>query len=561
MKTRNPFLLLILALLFVALGFVPPVAHAQQGAQINQAAGQPWQLGQAWCFGSATGCPGGVTQLPSGSSAGPFTAKGLSNWRLLFVTSGTVSACTASVDSSTLGINFTTGGILSAATIGSCASAGSYVTTSATTPTNYGQLTVTVTGNGSVTVVLFGYTEAPGGSSSVSVSSLPALPAGTNTIGNVNQSLGTSGFGKVTDGTNTAAVKAASTAVQATDPSLAVGLSPNSPLPTGSNTIGGVNIQNVTAIGTASVTNTQCATVAVGGASQIAAVVSGTYTGTLQASVSIDGTNYTNALLYPTFPSGTAISSITGGAVGQWELLPFGAQNAKVCGNTVATGTAVVTLVATPGSGFSLDNIGLWAGSLLGAPSNYGTSPGAVLVPGVNAFVTNVLTLLSHMTGTTPGTAPSDTDIVGCIFNSLRPAPSNGQTLPFQCDSTGNAFAALAPTSAAGTGLSVFSNAAVTTSVNVKASAGNIYGYQVVNGSASVCYLQFINSAGAGTLGTGFTFSVAVPGSGVNGGVFGPFIFPVSQQTQATGIAVGLSTTQNGSTACGSSGIVTVWYK
>lgn len=30
-----------------------------------------------------------------------------------------------------------------------------------------------------------------------------------------------------------------------------------------------------------------------------------------------------------------------------------------------------------------------WAGSTLGAPSNYGTSPGAVAVPGVNAFVTN----------------------------------------------------------------------------------------------------------------------------------------------------------------------------
>ena len=30
-----------------------------------------------------------------------------------------------------------------------------------------------------------------------------------------------------------------------------------------------------------------------------------------------------------------------------------------------------------------------WAGTALGAPSNYGTSPGAVKVPGVNAFVTN----------------------------------------------------------------------------------------------------------------------------------------------------------------------------
>jgi hypothetical protein len=47
-------------------------------------------------------------------------------------------------------------------------------------------------------------------------------------------------FGKVTDGTNTAAVKAASTAAAAADPSLVVGLSPNSPLPAGTNAIGEV---------------------------------------------------------------------------------------------------------------------------------------------------------------------------------------------------------------------------------------------------------------------------------------------------------------------------------
>lgn len=42
-----------------------------------------------------------------------------------------------------------------------------------------------------------------------------------------NQSLGTAGFEKITDGTNTAAVKAASTAAIATDPALVVAISPN----------------------------------------------------------------------------------------------------------------------------------------------------------------------------------------------------------------------------------------------------------------------------------------------------------------------------------------------
>jgi hypothetical protein len=67
-----------------------------------------------------------------------------------------------------------------------------------------------------------------------------ALPAGANIIGavtqsglfNVNQAIGVAGFEKVTDGANTAAVKAASTAAAATDPALVVAISPNNNIPT-----------------------------------------------------------------------------------------------------------------------------------------------------------------------------------------------------------------------------------------------------------------------------------------------------------------------------------------
>ena len=41
-------------------------------------------------------------------------------------------------------------------------------------------------------------------------------------------------------------------------------------------------------------------------------------------------------------------------------------------------------------------NLAQMNGSALGAPSNYGTSPGAVAVQGVNAFVTNTLTVNTH---------------------------------------------------------------------------------------------------------------------------------------------------------------------
>ena len=70
---------------------------------------------------------------------------------------------------------------------------------------------------------------------------------------------------KITDGTNTAAVKAASTAVVASDPAVAVSLSPNSALPTGDNTIGRTKITDGTSVaaiasGTASAVNAQVVT-------------------------------------------------------------------------------------------------------------------------------------------------------------------------------------------------------------------------------------------------------------------------------------------------------------
>lgn len=66
---------------------------------------------------------------------------------------------------------------------------------------------------------------------------------GTNVMPTMDV-VGRAGFIKVTDGTNTSAVKAASTAAIATDPSLVVAFSPNSPLPAGSAAIGSVSVSN-----------------------------------------------------------------------------------------------------------------------------------------------------------------------------------------------------------------------------------------------------------------------------------------------------------------------------
>jgi hypothetical protein len=71
------------------------------------------------------------------------------------------------------------------------------------------------------------------------------------------------------------------------------------------------------------------------------------------------------------------------------------------------------------GGGATSSNITEWAGVTLGSPSNYGTSPGAVAVPGVNAFVTNPVS-----------TTPSNS---GTINNATSALGSNEQVCSGPC--------------------------------------------------------------------------------------------------------------------------------
>lgn len=75
-----------------------------------------------------------------------------------------------------------------------------------------------VTAAGAIQVDGSGITQPVSGTISIS-GTVPVTESG---LWNVNQAIGVAGFGKVTDGTNTAAVKAASVAALATDPALVV---------------------------------------------------------------------------------------------------------------------------------------------------------------------------------------------------------------------------------------------------------------------------------------------------------------------------------------------------
>jgi hypothetical protein len=98
--------------------------------------------------------------------------------------------------------------------------------------------------------------------------------------------------------------------------------------------------------------------------------------------------------------------------------------------------------------------------------------------------------------------------------------------------------------------------ATLTAAVNVKASAGVLYGVAAVNGAASVCWVQCVDSAGAGTLGTNVLYQHPLPASGTLS-----VTSPIPLAAASNGIACGMAAAVNGAAACGTAGNVTVLYK
>lgn len=104
-------------------------------------------------------------------------------------------------------------------------------------------------------------------------------------------------------------------------------------------------------------------------------------------------------------------------------------------------GTSFNMSLATVPDGNCGSNVALptWAGGTLGAMANYGTSPGAVLVPGVNAFVTNtqppgqalpsasspVVVAFPSLAGSAPFVSGTTAAMTGTTSTSLIPLVSS----------------------------------------------------------------------------------------------------------------------------------------
>jgi hypothetical protein len=146
------------------------------------------------------------------------------------------------------------------------------------------------------------------------------------TIGNVNQTAGTAGFSKITDGTNgPAAVKTASTAAAATDPAVVVSISPNSPVNVVNQSVGAAAFATAQASPGVTATSIVAARTGAPGTGRIAAII-------------------INMSTVPVFLGGSGVTTTTGsylaGVVGAAVVIPT---TAAIYGIT-ASGTGSVSV-------------------------------------------------------------------------------------------------------------------------------------------------------------------------------------------------------------------------
>jgi hypothetical protein len=207
----------------------------------------------------------------------------------------------------------------------------------------------------------------------------------------------------------------------------------------------------------------------------------------------------------------------------------------------------------------------------------------ALTLPQVSIFAGTVgLASGSTVAVTQPTAANLNATVAGSgVFEVGPTAAANTKTNPFFiniADSTNQITAALSALGTAPTGTEVMTVNAVglpstaagaavsstslststsTTGTNIKTSTGNLYGLYAVNGVASVCWVQFMNSGSTGTLGTAPIVSFPLPASTTQP-IWIPLHYPINF---STGIAIGTSTLNNGTVACGTATAVVVQFK
>ncbi len=198
-------------------------------------------------------------------------------------------------------------------------------------------------------------------------------------------------------------------------------------------------------------------------------------------------------------------------------------------------------------------NAKTWAGTTLGAPSNYGTSPGAVTVPGVNAFVTNTPTVNLGTIGTASTAAnqsTANTALAAIQTSTAATATALGNPVPAGTNQIGNVGivypAGSTPITASATG----TTAATTATLAANASLHTfICGFAIrANATAAATGNSTVTGTVTGTLNFTQWTAPNASGIGLTEEIFSPCI---TSSATNTGIAVV-------SAAPGTGGVVSV---
>lgn len=180
----------------------------------------------------------------------------------------------------------------------------------------------------------------------VSLSPNNPIPTGSNSIGSVTQGTAAASSGgwpvKITDGTDNAEVKAASTAAAAADTALVVALSPNSPTP---------GVADVTATGALGALNAAVSATIPGEMSTGMQLAAGTLIGTLTPQYTYDGGTTWNPTYFSDPGTGTLAATLVFGAnntaTSRIIVAPAGAGQVRVTVSSYTSGTANITLRAS----------------------------------------------------------------------------------------------------------------------------------------------------------------------------------------------------------------------
>lgn len=325
---------------------------------------------------------------------------------------------------------------------------------------------------------------------------------------------------KITDGTNgPVAVKAASTAALATDPALVVALSPNSPLPIGTNAIGSVIVSSIVnnsdKNGTGTITALNGTVVAAtNGCASVSFNVTGTWVATITVQATSDGTNW-NVVNCNILATDIITQTF---ANNEFLVVPCGGfQQVRLIATAFTSGTASIAWNAGAGSSPVFTSISPVAASFQttarlndGSGNSISSTAGSLNVDVTIALPAGTNTIgkieiLGNAGGTLDAaqnaTAPANELVSGGVYNSTLPSLSSGNATQLQTDVNGRLIVAAAPLD----GYKATYSAAVVGLVTA-ATATDVF---TITGSATkTIRITRVEITGTTTSGSGVSFSL-----------------------------------------------------